>query len=75
MNYNYTKYLKVEGRRHTNMAEHKIKSFSSLFLTLYTLLLIDFPNEPNVASPIGQHKHVNVFKVSYPEKERKIEAK
>lgn len=35
----------------TNIVKHEFKSFLSLFLTLYSLLIINFPNEADIATP------------------------
>lgn len=45
------------------MAKHKIKSFPCLFLALCALLLVDFPDKSNVASPVKpqkQHDGINI---------------
>lgn len=55
--------VKVRKKKHTNMAKHKIKSFPCLFLALCALLLVDFPDKSNVASPVKpqkQHDGINI---------------
>lgn len=46
-----TQNRKNWGKKFTNIVEHKIESFSSLFVTLYPFLIIDLSNETNVTPP------------------------
>lgn len=48
------KYKQVYEKQLTHIIEHKIKSFSRLFLTLYALLVIDFSNETYITPPTSQ---------------------
>ena len=57
----YPKVIEIL-RRQTNIAEHEIIGFPSLFLTLYTFLLIDFPDETDIAPPTMPRVAINEFK-------------
>ena len=52
-------------RRHTDIADHKIKRLSGFFLAVYPSLVIDCSDESNVAPPTNpiqaKSKHIDLL--------------